>query len=356
MSDTVINNLMDFNPSEMDAYAEKVRSNSLENFYTPKTSETKSEDKNYYATIRFIPNVNNPKKTIISKTTYNLTDGEGFFSVDSLLTNGDTNCPLFKTWKSLHYGKDAILSKLADEVFNKVETHYVLIQVIEDVNHPELNGKFLIWKLPVKIKNKIDNKLKPSVESKKKAENVFDPFVGRNLLLEIRGAKRDTSYEFSEFDTEKSCIIDVNTKEAILNEADQDVIDKFNKELEKLSKELAKGTITQEEAIAKRVTLNGYKRVTELYANISNYIKENIPNLEEETAFVPMNEYIETRVNNFIATVKSGINPKDVIVNNDSQTNNNTASTNNALENMSFNSPAIEALSEENDPNDDLPF
>ena len=36
-----------------------------------------------------------------------------------------------------------------NNLFNKRQAKYVTVQVMEDKNHPELEGKFMIWKMPV---------------------------------------------------------------------------------------------------------------------------------------------------------------------------------------------------------------
>ena len=68
--------------------------------YKTKPDESKSSDGVYRSTIRVIYNPFDLKHSILEQVSYSMTDKDGWFSAVSSLTNGDTNCPIFKAWKN----------------------------------------------------------------------------------------------------------------------------------------------------------------------------------------------------------------------------------------------------------------
>ena len=125
------------------------------NIYKPKPADSKSDDGIYRAQIKIIYNPFDLRRSILEQQSYALQDAQGFFSVVSSLTDADTSCPVFKAWKTCHYSKDVNLQKQelgtdkgGKGLFNKRFARYATIQVIEDLNNPELNGRYMFWKVP----------------------------------------------------------------------------------------------------------------------------------------------------------------------------------------------------------------
>ena len=85
-----------------------------------------------------------------------MNDQDGFFMVKSALANGDRNCPIFKAWKKLWFSGDETKKAWARQMFDKSESQWVLVQVIEDENRPEMVGQIKVMKLPKAIYVKLE--------------------------------------------------------------------------------------------------------------------------------------------------------------------------------------------------------
>ena len=93
-----IDDIMDFNPSELSVFQEPVANNSYDqNIYKPNPAKSKSESGNYRAKIRLVYNAHNVKRSIVDQANYALKDQDGFFLVRSSLSEGNKDCPIFKS-------------------------------------------------------------------------------------------------------------------------------------------------------------------------------------------------------------------------------------------------------------------
>lgn len=317
--------LLGFIPSQLEVFnQEEPKSTGNSNIYKPKPSLSKSEDGHYRATIKVIYNPHDIKKSILEVQSYAIQDSEGWLVLTSSLTNNDTNCPIFKAWKQCRYSKDPKLNELAlskdkggKGIFDKRFGRYALVQVLEDQNAPDLEGKYMFMKLPKAIWEMINTKMNPSAESKKAAIPVMDFLFGRAIELDVAPGPddknnperktRDISYSASELTEDiYSCVNPDGTP--ILNDEEQATLDEYvsmmqkgvwkEKDVEKRAKNLAE--INDSE-------LAGELR--KIYSRVLNQIKEQAPNLVEEMGYQPWTEHQIERVNAWIKIVLAGGDP-----------------------------------------------
>ncbi|MCH5167434.1 MAG: hypothetical protein J1F35_06015 [Erysipelotrichales bacterium] len=292
--------------------------------YRTRPADSKSEDGVYRSTIKVILNPHNLKESVLEQTSYGLQDENGWFTIVSSLTNNDTNCPVFKAWKTCRYSKDPNLNaqsttkdKGGRGLFDKRFARYVTVQVIEDNNQPDLVGKYMFMKLPKAIWEMITNKMNPSPESKKAAIPVMDFLFGRAIELEVKPGPddpnaperktRETSYAGSELSEDiVSCINPDGT--AILDDSQQAILDEYVNQMTKLvwkEKDPEKRT-------ANLATINASEntvKLREIYKEVMEQIKSVCPNLTEELGYKPWTPEVTERVNRWIATVVAGGDP-----------------------------------------------
>ena len=131
--------------------------------YRPSISDEKCIDETYRALIRFIPFVyENKRQTIIERWECYLKDvnGEnGVFVVSPKTIK--KNCPMRTlSWK-LHESDNAI-DKANSKKINVYQQWYALVEIVKDVQHPEYEGKYMIYQFGAKIYDKIKEALEGS--------------------------------------------------------------------------------------------------------------------------------------------------------------------------------------------------
>lgn len=191
------------------------------NIYKP--SPDKGKDGTYSALIRFLPNPKNSKKSIIKKYTYWLEDpstGKGI-TVDSPSTIGE-DCPIVDVFWKLRKSESAADKKLSEKL-NRKENFYSLVQIINDPNQPELNGKIMIYKYTYKLKQKIDAELNPKFDE---PVQIFNLFEGKNFELNITKQGGYANYDTSKFSSKISAI-QIDGKKMTESEEDVKTIMKY---------------------------------------------------------------------------------------------------------------------------------
>ena len=131
--------------------------------YRPSIKDEKCQDETYRALVRFIPFVyENKRHTIISRWECYLKDvnGENGVFVVSPKTI-DKSCPMrTMSWK-LHESDNAI-DKANSKKINVYQQWYALVEIVKDVQHPEYEGKYMIYQFGAKIYDKIKEALEGS--------------------------------------------------------------------------------------------------------------------------------------------------------------------------------------------------
>jgi hypothetical protein len=152
-----------------------------------KTDPKLSKDSVYRAIVRFVPNIKNPKKSIIKKFSYwlELNEGEGFYvdcpsSINEKSVIQDTFWKLFKS-------ESAFDKKQAEHIKRK-EYYYSYVEIVKDPQRPELEGTIQIFRYPKAVKKLIDGQIQPEateIEMGAEPTNIFDFFNGKDFSLKV---------------------------------------------------------------------------------------------------------------------------------------------------------------------------
>lgn len=312
-----IEQLMNFDPSNLDVFQEPQKQDFVSNIY--KTNPIKfsiSDDRHYRAKIKIIYNPFNPAKSIVRQATYFLQDQAGSFVVKSSLSEDDKNCPIFKSWKKLWFSKDEAKKEWAKQMYDKSESQWVLIQVLEDNNQPDLVGKFLVWKLPKTIFTRLDSKMHPSQESGKTPIPVMDYIIGIPLELDITPGpddpdkperlQREIGYDLCEFSTDYAPIINMDGT-PFFSEEEMEIIDNWVQAKNDSVK--AKTETKRKEAV--NMLKNMSDSIKQLYVKAFEYIKEHALDLEKECGYQKWDEETTQRVQKWIDTVAQFKDPRE---------------------------------------------
>lgn len=179
-----------FNPNLSETKESKQQSM----FFNP--SAQASPDKKYSALIRFVPWWEDPRNSILKKETAWLKNDVTNESrvVDSPATVGE-RCPIknmfFTLWNSNHQAD----KEMAKKKFSVRTNYYSLVQVIEDKNNPENNGKILIWRYGFKIFEKITLER----EGEYTQNNPFNVLTGRYFNVNVKVVDAYNNYDACSF-------------------------------------------------------------------------------------------------------------------------------------------------------------
>lgn len=318
------NEILGFDPAQLTVFnqEENVKSTGNSNIYRMRPAEAVSEDGIYRATIKVIYNPFNLANSILEQQSYGLQDENGWFSVVSSLTDNNTDCPIFKAWKKCHYAeKGSTLWKQAARVeeggealFDKRFARFVTIQVITDKNHPELEGRYMFWKLPKAIWDVINNKMNPSKESGKPRIPVMDFLFGRAIDIEVipgpgkvgdERYSRETKYMGELSEDVVSCVNPDGSP--ILNDEEQDVLDMYVMKISKVWKEKDPERRLELETALKADPISAQLKT--IYSRVLEEIKKVCPNLITELGYKEWSDETKARVQSWINCVLSGNNP-----------------------------------------------
>jgi hypothetical protein len=173
-----------------------------------KTDPKLSKDSVYRAIIRFIPNIKNPKKSIVKKYSYWLesSEGEGFY-VDCPSSINEKSVIQDTFWKL--YKSDSAFDKKQSERIKRKEYYYSFVEIVKDPQQPELEGTVQIFRYPKAVKKLIDAQIQPdSSEIELGAEpiNIFDFFEGKDFSIKVTLKGGYWNYEECKFATAKTPI------------------------------------------------------------------------------------------------------------------------------------------------------
>lgn len=187
-------------------------------FYKPYPEDGK--DGVYKSLIRFVPNPANPAKSKIHKYYVYLNDpvSGNSFSVDCPSTVGKKSIlkDLFWKLKNSHSAADQELSKK----FSRKEDYYSLVQIVQDKNKPELEGKVMIFKFGKKLNDLIEAQLQPEYGD---PCNPYDLFEGREFAVHVRKVGEWNNYDLCSFVGERTPI-KVSGKTMKKNKEDMETI------------------------------------------------------------------------------------------------------------------------------------
>jgi len=101
--------------------------------------------------------------------------------------------------KNSHSAADQELAKK----FSRKEDYYSLVQIVQDKNKPELEGKVMIFKFGKKLNDMIEAQLQPEYGD---PCNPFDLFEGREFAVSVRKVGEWNNYDLCSFIGEKTPI------------------------------------------------------------------------------------------------------------------------------------------------------
>lgn len=318
-----IDDIMGFDTTSLDVFQEKP-SNSARNanVYKPSPTLSKSEDQHYRSKIRLLYNALNVKRSIVPQATYTLTDKDGMFFVKSSLGEGDKNCPIFKSFKKLRYSGDPAKEEWAKKMYEKTESQWCLVQILEDDNQPEMVGQVKVMKLPKAIFTKLTAKMNPSAESKKEPVPVMDYLIGLPLEMDVTPGPddpknpsrklREISYDLCEFDTDYAPIIKTDGSNLFTDE-ELETIEAFDA----AKKKVAKAKTDKAKADAQKEVDALKDAIRALYQKALTYLKDeaHVVDLDKECAYQPWDQATTDRVNRWIDNVLNMRDPKSVDIN-----------------------------------------
>jgi hypothetical protein len=207
----------------------------VDNFVT-KTKTTESKESEFYkpypesgkdgvykSLIRFLPNVAEPSKSKIHKYYVYLTDpasGDSF-SVDCPSTVGKKSVlkDIFWKLKNSHSAADQELAKS----FSRKEDYYSLVQIVQDKNNPEIEGKIMIFKFGKKLNDMLEAQLKPEYGE---PCNPFDLFSGKLFSVHSRKVGEWNNYDLCSFVGDK-CAIEIDGRKMEKNPGDMKTITEY---------------------------------------------------------------------------------------------------------------------------------
>lgn len=192
-------------------------------FYKPYPEDGK--DGVYKSLVRFVPNSSEPTKSKIHKYYVYLKDpssGNGF-SVDCPSTVGKKSILKDLFWKLQNSNSAA--DKELSRSFSRKEDYYSLIQIIQDKNRPELEGKIMIFKFGKKLNDMIEAQLKPEYGD---PVNPFDLFNGKLFSVHARKVGEWNNYDLCSFVGDKGPI-EIEGRKMEKNQQDMDLIIEYLK-------------------------------------------------------------------------------------------------------------------------------
>lgn len=325
-----IDEVMSIDPSEVVTAFQSTQSstsNANTNIYKTNPVNSVSEDGNYHSRIRVLLNPYDFKHSIVHSARYAMRDAQGFFQVTSSLSVGDKNCPIFKGWKQLWYAKvpdpnnpsemieDTTKKAWARKMFQKNEADWVLVQIIEDENQPELAGQFKLMKLPKSIMNRLQAKMNPS-DPKKMKQPLMDYLFGSVLDMNVQPGpddpkaperkQREISYDLCDFDTDIQPVIKTDGTQLFTDE-ELEIIEEYNNANIEMVK--AKTQVKRDDAERKKAELKD--KVRSLYAKAVEYLRTYALNPVDECSYNPWTPDVTERVNHWLEKVLNMEDPSN---------------------------------------------
>ena len=201
MSENVVN-LFDMEADDASMNFLNKKAGSTDGLYRPLPKDAKDKQKGYVATIRFLPNVLEDgtigpsaiEKHVHYANLPDYQDLQGYY--DSLINFGE-KCPLTTLYWKLKNSKNQAEVERA-ELISRTTKYYSYVLIIEDEQHPEFEGKIMVFPYGFKIREKINNE-KTGENSEEKKCNVFDPANGKDFRLIVKEVANFPNYDSSSF-------------------------------------------------------------------------------------------------------------------------------------------------------------
>lgn len=311
-----VDDLMGFNPQDMSAFNDKGSAGDP-NVYKTNPLKTSSDDGNYHSVVRLIVNPLSPADSIVSRAHYFLEAQDGNRLVVSSLSVGDKSCPLFRAWKRGHFSGEESYKAFADSIFNKNESRWVLVQVIEDENQPELKGRFMYMKLAKDIFEKVEQAIKVD------GYPVMDYVIGSALNMNVKPGpddpaqpqrkQREISYSLCNFGDFQPIIKTDGTN--LFTDDEIELIDEYVTAAKDIK--TGKTQKKKDEAAAKLEQVK--PQIRPLYEKAIAYVRENLVKVDgtpldlvKDQGYTPWSDETIDYVNKWIEMVDDRVDPKTI--------------------------------------------
>lgn len=296
MSEVKTVNLFDMEADDASMNFLDSKSRISDGVYRANPKDAKDKQKGYAATIRFLPNLLEDgtlgpsayEKHVHYANLRDYPDLVGYY--DSLINFGE-KCPLTTLYWKLKNSKNQAEVERA-ELISRTTKYYSYILVIEDEQHPELEGKIMVFPYGFKIKEKI-NLEKTSENSEGKKCNVFDPANGKDFRLIVKQVGEWPNYDSSIFrsisplklwDEKKARFVEVPTERD--EEKDKNII-KNQKVQARVMEFLNSKSVKIEDSLARQWTEEEKVKVEKIIEILSgndvSFAKESISNSSRST-------------------------------------------------------------------------
>ncbi len=358
-----IDALMGFDPTNLNAFQENTGAGVNPNVYKTNPRDSKSDDGVYRCKLRILYDPHNFTESIVTKTEWYCKSANGAFMVNAPVDtkennrtnplaiasskvflaldgfaeryaekfypgdgNADRRATLLNEFNSVTgRGRDAWANKFkgtelgkqildyAKSTFDHTTSTWVLVQVLEDANKPELEGQYKMMKLPKAIYAKLTAKMNPSAESKKAPVDLMSWVLGYVLDMEVQPGpddpsnperkQREISYDLCDFSTDFEPIRKTDNTPLFTDEQ-MEVLEEFA--TAKKEAESAKAAKKREEAAAKIAKGSElYNKVRDLTMVAYDYLlnEAKVINLKDEIAYKPWDAEMQKRVKDWIDEV-----------------------------------------------------
>lgn len=360
----VLDGLMNFDPSNLDAFNNDNGSRVNPNIYKTNPRDSKDADGIYRSRVRVIYNPLDYKRSIVSKTEWYCKGSNGSFLVNALPDNRENNRinPLaqasskvflatedfaelfaFKMFPSnpakratlldefnavTGRGKEAWAQKFkgtelgrmildyAKETFDNTTSTWVLVQILEDDNKPELVGQIKMMKIAKDILVKLQAKMNPAEEDRKKGVKPVDLMswvLGYPLEMKVQPGEddpahperkqREISYALCDFSTDFEPIRRIDNT-PLFTDDQLEILEEFA--TARKDADTAKSAAKREAAAAKIAKgTDLYNKVLEMTGQALDYLKNEagVLDLVDEIVYKPWDENTTRRVQEWINEV-----------------------------------------------------
>jgi hypothetical protein len=175
--------------------------------YKPRLEDAKDKKKGYRSVIRFLPNFTKDGKkgelAIECKVHYAKIPDQPLLNgyIDSMRNFPNEKCALTDTYWDLRNSSNVIDNEKAKLISGSTR-YYSYIEVIEDEQHPEMEGKVMIFQFGFKIKEKINQERTGEITGE--PCNVYDLVNGKDFVLILKEVGGFPNYDASQFKQDSS--------------------------------------------------------------------------------------------------------------------------------------------------------
>jgi hypothetical protein len=165
--------------------------------YKPNAKDPKAKGNIYSAIIRFVPNINDTTKNLISKYTSYIVDPITNIAhyVDDPRSI-ERESVINKMYWNLVNSHIPEYEMMAKKYLGTKQVYFSLVQIVKDIQHPELEGKIMVWQFGKKVWDKIISEENPDIG---KGTKIFDPIRGRLFSLKVTLVSGFNNYDQSTF-------------------------------------------------------------------------------------------------------------------------------------------------------------